>query len=533
MMLPLTLLIFVLISQFDSIQSSCQKNPLCRYNGHLMTITCNSKFAQNNITLPTPDISCFPPVNTYVFLNFEQIQAYTFYNLTFPANETFTIKLLNVSTIESDTFSETISLPNSSQLSIEIGEAGTVTDITIKPNAFNQIKIHRLHFLNLNTFNGHSTFDTNAFGNNLQIDVLLFDQCNLTSFSNLSSNTTVNKLILRNSPSFTQLTSKTVPSFLPTIKSLEISTTGLQSIDAHTFQAWSLILEEFILTNNSNLESFPPAIVDGVLMKLNKVDISDNSIKMVDANYDWLPYSYTKDLALKNQQLDLFLRSNMLKMLPFLQKIDLSGGYLGDDDENLFKSFFPNLTNLTSLDISYTNLTETMIIDVLTKLSQTTTRFVDIYLRGQHLTDENFCSYFTVYKNAPSLLNLFLDQSHPCNCIVELFYRDTVPETRINNSMSHPACLLDSSRQRCNIQAQISVSNCQIGAQKPDTSDGDNDLGDYAFGAVVAGVVVVLLVMLSLGYGVYQIRRRRNTVLTMEQPVENPQTAIVEERLSV
>ncbi|CAF5089289.1 unnamed protein product, partial [Rotaria socialis] len=62
-------------------------------------------------------------------------------------------------------------------------------------------------------------------------------------------------------PKLTQLTDKSLPSFLSTSKSLEISNTNLQMINAHTFQAWSLILEELIITNNSNLETFPSIII--------------------------------------------------------------------------------------------------------------------------------------------------------------------------------------------------------------------------------------------------------------------------------
>ena len=35
----------------------------------------------------------------------------------------------------------------------------------------------------------------------------------------------------------------------------------------------------------------------------------------------------------------------------------------------------------------------------------------------------NFCSYFTIFKNAPNLLNLQLDETHECNCVIDLFYR--------------------------------------------------------------------------------------------------------------
>ncbi|UJR22179.1 hypothetical protein I4U23_025243 [Adineta vaga] len=531
-MLLFSLFIVVLLAQIPFIQSHCQKTPLCHYNSNLMTITCNRAFAEHNITVLFPDVSCFPPVNTYLFLNFQQIQWHTFENITFPENDIFKIKLINISIIETEAFSGSIHIPDSSRLTIEIGDSQTTSDIIIQPDAFNRIKIEHLYFRNLNSFNGQSIFDANSFGNDLDVNVLLFDQCNLTGFSNLLHKTAnINHLSIRNSPSFVQIADLNLSSLLTTSKSLEISNTGLQMINAHTFPAWSLILQELILTNNSNFEIFPSTFVDGVLMKLNKLDLSYNSIHTIDINYNWFAYSYAKELLLRNQQLDLFLKSNILKTLPFLQKIDFSGGFIGENKDDLIRNHFFYTTNLTSIDISYTNLTEPMIIDLLTHISQTANRLVDIYLAGHQLTDENFCSYFTIYKNAPKLLNLLLDESHKCNCIIELFYRDTVPDTRINNSILHPSCLLDASRQRCDIQAQLALSKCSLGGQNPEPShDDNNNIGDYAFGAIVAGVVVVLLVMLSLGYGVYQ-RRRRGTELTMDQPVENPLAAIIEERL--
>jgi hypothetical protein len=492
-------------------------------------------FADHNESNIIPDISCFPPVNTYVFLNFQHIQSQIFENVKFPENEIFTIKLINISIIDSEAFSHSLMLPESSKLSIEIEDLQNSSNIIVKPNAFNRIKIDRLHFFNLNNFNGRSIFDTNCFGNDLHINVLIFEKCGITGFSNIIRKVAdVNHLLIRNSPGFTQLTDKSFPQLLVRSKSLEISNTGLHSIEEHTFQAWALILEELILTNNSNLEIFPSAIVDGVLMKLNKLDLSYNPIKFLDLNYDWFPYSYTKHLLLRNQQLDLFLKSNILTTLPKLQRIDFSEGFISDDNnDDLIQKFFPNMSKLSSLDISYTNFTENMIIDLLTIISKTTNHFVDIHLHGHRLTDDNFCSYFTIFKNAPKLLNLVLDETHECNCIIELFYRDKIQETGSSNSVLQPSCLLDSSRQRCDIDAKLSVSNCNIGAQNPDESNAGNNIGKYAFGGIIGGIIVLLLILLSLGFGVaYRIRRRRNTELFMEQPIENPLAAIIEERLN-
>ena len=266
-------------------------------------------------------------------------------------------------------------------------------------------------------------FNTNFFGNDLDINTLTFERCAITGFSNtIRKVADVKRLSIRNSSELTQLTHQSLPSFLSTSKSLEISNTNLQIINQHTFQGWSLILEELIISNNSHLEKFPPAIVDGVLMKLNKFDLSYNSIKYLDSNYNWLPYSYTKHLLLRNQQLDIYLKTNILKTLTELEIIDFSAGFISENNSRLIKDFFPNMPNLILIDISYTNFSENMIIDLLTRISETANHFITIRLHGHKLTDDNFCSYYNIFKNAPDLLNLQLDELHECNCIVDLFY---------------------------------------------------------------------------------------------------------------
>jgi hypothetical protein len=111
-------------------------------------------------------------------------------------------------------------------------------------------------------------FDTNCFEDNLEIKELIFEQCGLTGFSSTSTKVAIVKhLTIINSPTLMQLINKNLPSFLSTTKSLKISNTGLQMINISTFQAWSLILEELSITNNSNLEILPSHITEGVLMK--------------------------------------------------------------------------------------------------------------------------------------------------------------------------------------------------------------------------------------------------------------------------
>jgi hypothetical protein len=496
-----------------------------------MTITCDTRFGKHNESDIFPALSCFPPVNTYVFRNFQRIQSYAFENITFPENQSFAIKLINISTIDNDAFSSSLMMPDSSNLSIDIENLNSSSSITIKPNAFNHIKIDRLRFININNFNGRPIFDTNCLGSNSDINVLIFEQCGITGFSNIIRTVAdVNYLSIVNSPGLTQLTPISLPSFLATSKSLEISNTSLKIINAHTFQAWSLILEDLILSNNSNLEIFPSNIVDGVLMKLNRLDLSYNAIKTLDPDYNWFAYSYTKHLLLRNQQLDLFLKTNILKTLTELEIIDFSDGFISDNDDDLMKTFFPSIPNLISIDVSNTNLTENMIIDILTRISETTQHFTNIRLLGHSLTDENFCAYFKIFKNAPNLLNLQLDDAHECNCVVDLFYSDKLQQDLTNDSPLLPLCFFNSTRPHCNVNNQLSLSKCNINGQNPDNSD--DNIGNYAFGAVVGGLTIVVFILLLLGFTVvYRIRRRRNTDLSMEQPVENPLAAIIEERL--
>ena len=446
----------------------------------------------------------------YSFRNLGEIQANIFQNLTFRENQSLSIELMNISVIDSGTFSKSFNLPHSSNLSIEIEQANNSAGMTLKSNAFHHIRIDRLRFANVNRFNGQSVFETTCFGGHLQINELIFDQCGLTGFANnIGKAVNVNHLAIINSPALIQLTEQNLPSFLSSTKSLRISNTALKSISTHTFQAWSLILEELIITNNSNLEIFPSHITAGILMKLNKLDLSDNPIKLLEKDYNWHAYSYTKELLLRNQQLDLFLKTNILAQLPELETIDFSGGWISKNTEDLIENYFPTLTNLSSIDVSYTNLTENMIIDLLTQISRRTNRSVDIHLRGHFLSDVHFCSFFTIFKNAPNLLNLHLDESQPCNCVVDLFFMDK------------------STRRHCDILTQLSASKCP---QNSDPSNSDDHLGSYAFGGLLAGLTIFVLLLLSLGFtAVYRIRRRQNTVLTMEEPLEDSFDAIIDE----
>ena len=493
-----------------------------------MAVTCDTTFENRTDYEMFPGLSCFPPVNTYTFHNFPRFQSHAFENVTFLGNGPILIKLTNTLIIETEAFSNTFIIPDNSTLSIEIENTNSASSMTLKTNAFNHLKIDNLLFSNINNFNGKPLFETNCFGTELDIDNLIFDQCGITGFSNpIRKAADVNHLSIRNSPGLVQITPTSLPSFLATTKSLEISNTNLKIIHPHTFQAWTLMLEELIITNNSNFEILSSDIVDGVLMKLEKLDLSYNPIRTLDSDYNWLTYSYTKELLLRNQQLDLFLKSNILKALPYLKTIDLSGGFIGKNNDNLIKTFFANNSNLVSIDVSYTNLAENMIIDLLTSISQTAVHFTNIRLLGHALTDENFCSYFKIFKNAPNLLDLQLDDQHECNCVTDLFYGEKIQNGITNDSVLIPLCLFNSSRTVCDINTQLAISKCGLNRQKPDNSD--NNIGKYSSGAVIG---VTVLVILLLGFTtVRQVRRRRNTDLTMDQPVENPLAAIIEERL--
>ena len=444
------------------------------------------------------------------------------------------MKLSNVTLIESETFSKRLVLPADSKLSIEIDRPSNPGGLTLEANAFNYIRIDRLHFTGIQLFNGRPVFDSTCFGDDLDIDELIFEQCGITGFSNsIRKAADVFSLVIVDSPALTQLTEKSLPSFLSTTKSLKISNTGLQLINKHTFDAWLLTLQELILTNNTNLTIFPSDIVDGVLMKLNKLDLSNNPIQTLERNYNWFAYSYVKHLSLRKQPWDLFLPTDILKTLPFLETIDLSDGLINPSNDELIKNHFPSMPNLTSIDLSRSNLTEKMLILLLERLSQSATHFIDIHLFGQRLNDREFCSYFSIFQKAPNLFNLHLDESHECNCVVDLLYTERIQQLTASNSLIRPACLSNPTRVPCNVQTQAITSKCSVSRPNPDGSGSDEKLGKYAFAGIVAGVSVLLVVLLSLGFGVvYRVRRRRSIELDMEYPIENPLGAIIKERVN-
>jgi hypothetical protein len=124
---------------------------------------------------------------------------------------------------------------------------------------------------------------------------------------------------------------------------------------------------------------------------------------------------------------------------------------------------------------------------------------------------------------------LELDETHECNCIVDLFYDDEHMPMILNDTLMQPSCLLNSSRARCDIKSQLSISQCSVGKPNPGSDSGD--IGTVAFIGTMVGLTIVLVVLLALGSRVvYRVRQaRRMTILDMENPVDNLETTTVDQ----
>ena len=528
-------LCFLLLCLVGAVRAHCPALQQCECESNPSRVVCDGISGNATENADLPALSSLPSVEMYIFRNFKQMQAHAFENVTFLSNRSIVIQLINVSTIHSNAFSTSLAMPNDSSLSIDIDHGS----LTLRWSAFNRLKIQRLRFLNVNLFNGRPVFDTLALGEGLQIDELIFEQTGLTGFtSGIRNAVQVRRLSIRQCPALTQLTDKSLPSFLSTSTSLEIADTGLRLINAHTFQAWALLLRELLIRNNTNFTSLPSGIVDGVLMELETLDLSSNPIGQLDRNYDWFPYSYAKHLVLKQQQLDLYLRAGILKTLVNLRTIDFSDGFVADDElgeTNLIRDHVPNMPNLELIDVSFTNLTATMIVDLLAKLSHSANRTVHVRLLGQTLNDSHFCSFFSIFQHAPNLLRLELDVTHECNCVVDVFFNDEQFQGTTNHPQGRPSCLSDPTRLRCDIRSQLTLSKCSISRPTPDESGSNTgNLSKMAFIGMMVGLAVAVLSLLLLGSGMaYRVRRtsRRLTEVDMEQPAENPLAAVIEERL--
>ena len=533
-MRPFLLLVFLFTSPLIAGYSHCPSIDQCECDTDSSEIVCDGNYGNQSANDFFPEIGALPSVESYVFRNFKQLRASDFDNVTFLSNRSISISLVNISVIGAHAFSNKTIIPHDSTLSIDIEHFA----IVLRANAFHHVKVHRLRFLKVSTFNYLPTFNVDSFGEGLHINELIFEQSGLTGFSNTTRRTiSVQSLSIRECPFFTQLSNRDLPAFLSTTKSLEISSSGLRSIQSHTFSGWSLFLREFILRNNTELRYLPPHMVDGFLMQLETLDLSDNAISALDVNYDWFAYSYAENLLLERQPLDLFLKSHLFKSLGRLRTVALSGAFLSNwsNSETLIRDYVPEMPNLVSIDVSHTNLSENMIIDLLSVLSRSANRTMRVRLLGRVLNDNHFCSYFTIFQKAPNLLHLELDDDHQCNCVVDLFYDDEHLQGPTNPSERQPRCLSNTTRLRCDIQKQLKLSQCSVGKPNPDGSGSDTGLiGNYAFIGVMAGLGTVVLLLLGIGSGaLYRARKtRRFTDVDMEEPVEDAPAATTNEESS-
>lgn len=525
----------MLIYQTNTLYSDCPFIEICHCNTSLNQVICDGNLG-NQSEENFPSFSYLPPVEDYFFSNFKEIQSNAFENTTFLSNNSITIHLINITTINTDAFSSTMIISENSTLSIYIEHPNDLPSLTLNTHAFNHDRIDRIHFFNINSFNEQLIFDTHCFGPILQINELIFEQSNIAGFySSGQESADIQNLYIRECPTLKQLTAQTFPQILGSTKTLEISGTGLEFIDSHALEAWSIILRELVIKNNLKLKDFSSNFIDGVLMELDTFDLSNNSITILDENYDWFAYSYTKYLILKyQQQLDLFLKSNILKTLGLLKTIDFSEGFISNNDDDIMQDYVPDMPYLTSINVSFTNLTENMVIDLLTHLSNSASQIIEVSLLGHILNDTNFCSYFQVFRKSPNLIHLELDETHECNCVVDLFFDDEHIDMYLNDSLILPICLLNTTRARCDIQSQLTLSKCSFGNGNSDPNT-SGDIGSYAFIGIMAGLAVVLIALLAVGSRVvYRTRKgRRMTILDMEDPVDSPSSTSIEQPIVI
>ncbi|CAF2597478.1 unnamed protein product [Rotaria sp. Silwood2] len=137
------------------------------------------------------------------------------------------------------------------------------------------------------------------------------------------------------------------------------------------------------------------------------------------------------------------------------------------------------------------------------------------------------------FQNMTFLTN---NETHECNCIVDLFFNDTHIPISMNDSLIQPTCIFNTTRTHCDIQSQLIISKCSINKPNPDGSDTNNDNGgNYKFIGIMVGMGGVLLILLAVGSSIAYRRRRksrRGTIIDMEEPIENPLAVIIEERLN-
>lgn len=512
----------ILILQADSIYSDCSQVNLCTCDTN--AIICDAYSSnQTEYDFFSP-LSQLPSVENYYFYNFKKVPSQAFQNVTFLNNHSITIHLINVKRIESYAFSTSIIIPDYSTVSVNIESSIESPSITLQIEAFNNMKINRLRFFNISNFNGRPIFDTNCFGKNLYINELVFEQSGITGFTTTQQDSVnVNYLSIRKCSEYRQLTSKSLPSFLSRTQSLEISNTGLQLINPSTFQAQSLVLKQLIIRDNMNFNMLSSNIVDGILKELDMLDLSNNPINGLQPNFDWTPFSSMKHLVLQKQQMDLFLKTNILNISQSLNTVDLSEGFVLDNNENLIRDYVPVMPNLALINISFTNLTENMVIDLLESLSESINQTLAVSLLGYALNDSNFCEYYKIFQKSSNLLQLELDETHKCNCVVDLFY---------DNILKQVTCLLNTTRIPCDIQSQVNSLKCPV--DKPNPSDSRRgDKNNILMGVLIglAALVIVLVVISLIVRRRRQRINRRMAIAYMADSVENPLAVIIEQRL--
>lgn len=517
-MIILFSLFFFFISQVTIVYSDCPFVNLCICNTSQNQVSCSGG-PEDHYRIPP--LEHFPAVTDYFFSNFTVIQTKAFDRMKFLPNHSITIHLMNITTISPSAFSPGMKISKSSKLSVNIIQPDDAPGLILEHRAFDGVKFDHLRFTNVQSFNGEGLFPSDAFGDGLYINELIFEQSNLTGFdsNNATEQVDIEHLYIRNCPSLTDLTRENLPTFLQMTKTLELSGTGLTHIDHDTFEQQDYIFRELLIKNNPNFKHLS-TIMNTTLQTLEILDLSNNSITSFDPNYDWSYYQYTKKLILNHQsRLDLFLKTNILNDIGNVRTIDFSHSIIGDDDEDLITNHVSNLPNLAAINISFTNFTDDMIIDLLTIVSNSANQTIEVSLLNHTLNGTYFCSYYQIFKNAPNFLRLELDENHPCNCIIDLFFNDDYQQMFQSDVLIEPVCVTNTSRARCDIQNQLTASNCPSrGSQAPNSNVGD--IGTIGFIATMVGLFVVVLALLALGSRVvYRARRVRGmTVLDMDDP---------------
>lgn len=504
---------------------------LCYHDNITNTITCNGTHKD-----PLPPLGNLTPVNNYSFYNFREIQPDAFHNMPFLENASITMHFKNFSIIHSNAFSSLLKLPANSNLSIVIENDEDHADLFIGNDAFNNTRIHKLHFRHIGSFNKTLTFNTRIFSDNITIDSLAIQHSDITGFvsDNRRFHPTITNLHIKHCSSLKRLTKNNLPA-IPNTKVLEISDTGLESIEENAFEGWTYVLSELRIRNNKNLQTLP-MIVAGDFFLLKTLDLSGNAIKSLDRNYDWTKFYTTENLILSNQpQLDLFLQSNILTKLTQLKTIDFSHSQILTSDTNFIPTYVPSMPLLISANISYTNFTHEMVAQFLNKISASANQTVYVETLGYRMNDTYFCSFYDVFHNAPNSIRIEFDRKQQCNCIIDLFYNELFYSTLMNDSLPDPICVYNETRERCDTQNQLTLSGCT--APNPNTDSNNSGLfgsiGPYAFAGMMGALVVVLIVLLAAGSSfIYKTQRsrRRGTMLFMDDPYDTQSIIYVEDR---